>query len=142
MRVMAVVEFNGTPIDVETLRRLRKNWEHIKLDLISEVDKNFGVYEGTRFSLKRFAALLRRLGVRDWPITDVGRLSKSDETFKEMSRVYPVLQPLRELNYTISKLRLERLAVGSDGRNRTPLWAFATKTSRNAPKATEYIFVD
>ena len=51
-----------------------------------------------------------------------------------------MLQPLRELIYTISKLRLERLAVGSDGRNRTSLWAFGTKTSRNAPKATEYIF--
>jgi DNA polymerase-1 len=140
MRALAIAEFNGTPIDTHMLRQLRGNWEQIKLDLIAEVDRNFGVYEGTRFSLNRFAVLLRRLGVRDWPITEVGRLSKSDETFKEMSRVYPALQPLRELNYTISKLRLERLAVGHDGRNRTQLWAFATKTSRNAPKATEYIF--
>ena len=140
MRALAIAEFNGTPIDVDTLQQLRENWDHIKLDLIAEVDRDFCVYEGTRFSLKRFAALLRRLGIHNWPTTATGGLSKSDETFKEMARTHPVLQPLRELIYTISKLRLERLAVGSDGRNRTSLWAFGTKTSRNAPKATEYIF--
>jgi DNA polymerase-1 len=140
MRAVAIAEFNGTPIDVVTLQRLRLNWDGIKLDLIAEVDREFQVYEKTRFSLKRFAALLRRLGIRNWPVTKVGRLSKSDDTFKQMARAYPALQPLRELNFTISKLRLERLAVGSDNRNRTSLWAFGTKTSRNAPKASEYIF--
>src|SRR5262245_29242591 len=140
MRAVAIAEFNGTPIDVDTLQQLRENWDYIKLDLITEVDRDFCVYEGTRFSLKRFAALLRRLGIHNWPTTAIGRLSKSDETFKKMAEAYPVLQPLRELNYTISKLRLERLAVGSDSRNRTSLWAFSTKTGRNAPKATEYIY--
>src|SRR5262245_6569656 len=109
MRAVAIAEYNGTPIDVDTLRQLRKNWNGIKLDLITQVDQKFQVYEGTRFSLERFAALLNRLGIRDWPRTDIGRLSKSDATFKEMARAYPGLQPLRELNYTISKLRLEKL---------------------------------
>jgi DNA polymerase I len=140
LRAVAIAEYNGTPIDVDTLRKLRDNWEEIKLDLIAEVDQDFGCYEGTRFSLKRFAALLRRLGIRNWPKTEIGRLSKSDETMKKMAQAYPVLMPLRELNYTISKLRLERLAIGLDGRNRTSLWPFSTKTGRNAPKATEYIF--
>src|SRR5262245_56183396 len=140
MRALALAEFNGIQIDTLTLRQLRENWSQLKLDLIAEVDRKFGCYEGTRFSHKRFAVLLRRLNIRDWPLTPIGRLSKSDETFRDMSKVYPVLQPLRELNYTIAKMRLERLAVGSDGRNRTSLWAFGTKTSRNAPKATQYIF--
>ena len=52
MRALAIAEFNGTPIDVDTLQQLRENWDHIKLDLIAEVDRDFCVYEGTRFSLK------------------------------------------------------------------------------------------
>jgi DNA polymerase family A len=140
MRALSVVEFNGTPIDAETLTILRQNWESIKLDLIADVDKSYGVYEGTSFRLELFAHWLRSQGIRDWPTTDVGRLSKSDETFKSMAGVYPQLQPLRELKYTIDKMRLEKLAVGLDHRNRVSLWAFSTKTSRNAPKASEYIF--
>ena len=140
MRAVAITEFNGVSIDVEILRKLRENWDYIKLNSIFEVDKDYGVFEGTHFKLDRFAGLLRRLKIRNWPKTEVGRLSKSDETFKKMSQAYPVLQPLRELLYTISKLRLERLAVGPDARNRTQLWAFSTKTGRNAPKASEYIF--
>ena len=41
---------------------------------------------------------------------------------------YPQLEPLRELRYSLSKLRLNDLAVGSDNRNRAPLWAYGTKT--------------
>ena len=140
MRALAMVEWNGTPIDHETLAALRDNWEVIKLDLITDVDRNYGVFQGTSFRLKLFARWLQLHGIRNWPITDVGRLSKSDETFKQMGQAYPQLQPLRELMYTISKMRMEKLAVGHDHYNRTPLWAFSTKTSRNAPKATEYIF--
>jgi DNA polymerase-1 len=139
-RAIAMMEYNGVPIDTDTLDNIRRNWDSIKLALIAEVDKNYGVFDGTRFKLDRFAALLRRLKIHNWPVTDIGRLSKSDEVFKKMSQAYPVLQPLRELNFTISKLRLERLTVGSDGRNRTSLWAFGTKTGRNTPKATEFIY--
>jgi DNA polymerase I-like protein with 3'-5' exonuclease and polymerase domains len=41
---------------------------------------------------------------------------------------------------TLSKFRLNELAIGSDGRNRTPLWAYGTKTGRNAPSNSRYIF--
>jgi DNA polymerase-1 len=140
MRALAVTEFNGIPMDTGMLGKIRDNWGGIKLDLISEVDKKFGVYDKTRFKLDRFAALLRRLGIRDWPRTETGRLSKSEDTFRQMSRAHPVLQPLSELVYTIGKLRLEHLAVGRDHRNRTSFIAFDAKTSRNTYKAREYVF--
>jgi len=91
MRALAMVEWNGTPIDHETLAALRDNWEVIKLDLITDVDRNYGVFEGTSFRLKLFARWLQLHGIRNWPITDVGRLSKSDETFKQMGQAYPQL---------------------------------------------------
>src|SRR5262249_59062718 len=32
------------------------------------------------------------------------------------------------------------LAVGNDAGNRTPLWAYCTKTARCAPSTTKYVF--
>jgi hypothetical protein len=40
----------------------------------------------------------------------------------------------------LSDLRLNDLAVGSDGRNRTILSAFRSRTGRNQPSNTRYIF--
>jgi DNA polymerase I len=53
---------------------------------------------------------------------------------------YAQIKPLRELRYSLSKLRLNDLSVGSDGRNRTPLWAYGTKIARNAPSNSKFIF--
>ena len=39
-----------------------------------------------------------------------------------------------------NKMRRLKLAVGSDGRNRTVLWPFTSKTSRTQPKASQWIF--
>ena len=57
-----------------------------------------------------------------------------------MAGKYPQIEPLRELRYSLSKLRLNDLAVGRDHRNRAPLWAYGTKTARNAPGASQYVF--
>jgi hypothetical protein len=57
-----------------------------------------------------------------------------------MASKYPHIEPLRELRYSLSKLRLNDLSVGSDHRNRAPLWAFGTKTGRNAPGASQFVF--
>jgi DNA polymerase-1 len=40
----------------------------------------------------------------------------------------------------VSDLRANKLAVGRDGRNRAPLWAFGARTSRNTPKSGQFIF--
>ena len=37
-------------------------------------------------------------------------------------------------------MRKIKLAVGADGRNRTVLWPFKSKTSRTQPKASQWIF--
>jgi DNA polymerase I len=50
------------------------------------------------------------------------------------------VSPLRELRSSLSDLRLNDLAVGRDGRNRTILSAFRARTGRNQPSNTRYIF--
>jgi hypothetical protein len=57
-----------------------------------------------------------------------------------MARLYPILKELHELRFILSKLRLMDLEVGSDGRNRVYLAPFRTKTSRNAPSNSGFIF--
>ena len=53
---------------------------------------------------------------------------------------YPFIGPLRELQVFTVETRLNDLKIGNDGRDRTLLWAFGTKTARNAPSASAYVF--
>ncbi len=46
----------------------------------------------------------------------------------------------RELRHTLGQMRLESLAVGADGRNRCLLSPFASRTGRNQPSNSKYIF--
>src|SRR5262249_50730113 len=41
---------------------------------------------------------------------------------------------------TLDDVRPDELAVGRDGRNRVPLCPFASKTGRNQPSSTRFIF--
>ena len=47
---------------------------------------------------------------------------------------------MRELRSALSELRLNDLAVGRDGRNRLILSTFASRTGRNQPSNSRYIF--
>jgi DNA polymerase-1 len=139
MAAASAMEHNGAPIDTETLALLRQNWDLIKNHLIVEVDRDFGVYEGKSFREERFAALLNRLNI-PWPRTETGRLALDEDTFRQMAKAHPSISPLRELRHTLSEMRLNDLAVGADGRNRTVLSTFRSRTSRNQPSNTRYIF--
>jgi hypothetical protein len=139
MAAAAVMEHTGTPIDVETLGLLRKHWTGIQNALIAEIDADYHVFEGRTFKMERFA---RWLADRDipWPTTDTGRLCLEDDLFRQMAKAYPAVSPLRELRSALSDMRLNALAVGRDGRNRTLLSAFQSRTGRNQPSNTKFVF--
>lgn len=139
MKSTARIEHLGVPIDGTALQRLRSYWTSIQDELISQIDRPFGVYENTSFRRDRFANYLIRENI-PWPRLPGGELALDDCTFKDMVRVYPHLAPLRELRNTISQLRLSNLAVGSDSRNRCLLSAFQSKTGRNQPSNSKFIF--
>lgn len=139
MIASARMERAGVPIDTATLGRLRAGWDLIKAGLIEAIDKDYGVYDGLTFKIDRFAGWLAREHI-PWPRTDTGRPCLDQDTFREMARAYPQVAPLRELRHSLSDLRLERLAVGSDGRNRVLLSPFGARTGRNTPSATEFVF--
>jgi hypothetical protein len=139
MAAAAAMEHNGTPIDVETLQLLREQWTAIQDDLIANVDKDYGVFDGRTFKADQFEQFLVREKI-PWARLASGRLDLGDGTFRQASKAYPIISPLRELRSALSDLRLNDLAVGRDGRNRTILSAFRSKTGRNQPSNSKYIF--
>ncbi len=111
----------------------------IKDYLITQIDEDFSVYEGTTFKSGLFAKYCVDNGI-DWPRTESGRLSLERDTFNDMAKRFPKLEPLKDLRHTLSELRLEKLQVGADGRNRTMLSPFGAKTGRNTPSNNKFIF--
>ena len=133
------MELVGVPIDVETLRLLRRWWPQIKSRLIEQVDCRYGVYEGHTFKRSRFAKWLEQQGI-PWPRLESGELALDADTFRLMAKLFIEIAPLHELRQTLAELRLEALTVGQDGRNRTLLSPFISTTSRNQPSNSKFIF--
>jgi hypothetical protein len=133
------MEFHGTPIDLDMLAILRAGWTDIQDQLIAEIDGAYGVFDGRTFKTERFEQYLMRHNI-PWPRLESGRLDLGDDCFRQMAKSHPIVSPLRELRSALSDLRLNDLAVGKDGRNRTILSAFRSRTGRNQPSNTKYIF--
>jgi DNA polymerase I len=140
------MEHHGVPIDVEVFGRLADPgaWRAVRDAMVPTIDAQYGVYvrqrhrrldlqQGTLRGLPR-ARRHRRAQL------ETGNLNMRRKTFDEMSKGWPQLEGLRQLRHTRDKRRKIKLAVGADGRNRTVLWPFKSKTSRTQPKASEWIF--
>jgi hypothetical protein len=139
MSAIARMEAVGIPIDVPLLRRLQASWPTLKDLLISDIDRDYGVYDRSSFRAARFADYLTRAGI-PWPRLASGKLQLDDETFKEIAETYPALEPLRTLRKTLVQLRPNELAVGGDGRSRGLLSPFQSKSGRNQPRSRQFIF--
>jgi DNA polymerase I len=139
MKAAAAMEYAGTPIDRSTLALLREHWTAIQDDLIAAIDADYHVFDGRSFRADRWAKYLSTNNI-PWPHDENGRLRLDDGTFRQMAKAYPAVSPMRELRSALSELRLNDLAVGADGRNRTILSAFRSRTGRNQPSNTKYIF--
>jgi hypothetical protein len=139
MKAAAAMEWNGVPIDTETLALLREKWADIQDQLIAAIDADYGVFDGRTFKAERWKRLLIDRGI-PWLRHESGRLDLSDDAFRQMAKAHPQVAPMRELRSALSDLRLNDLAVGQDGRNRTILSVFRSRTGRNQPSNTKYIF--
>jgi DNA polymerase-1 len=136
-------ERRGIPMDLPFLTRLRSQWSSIQSELVMALDAPFGIYgfeDGKPHWRKaRFADYVKRHRMA-WPTYADGTLDERDQTFREMEGRYPQIGPLRELRYSLSKSRLNDLAVGNDGRSRALLGPYGSKTGRNQPSNSRYTF--
>ncbi len=138
MAAAAAMEFTGVPIDIPTLELLRTYWTSIQDQLIAAIDV-YGIYDGRTFKTDRWGNLLARYNV-PCPLLESGQLDLSDDAFRQMAKAHPLVSPYRELRSALSDMRLNDLAVGHDGRNRTILSAFRSRSGRNQPSNTRFIF--
>jgi DNA polymerase-1 len=139
MKAVARMESVGIPVDLPLLERLRANWESIQDDLISVVDEDFGVYEGRTFKTGLFAEYLNQNQMA-WPRLPSGGLDLQDKTFRSMAKSQPQIAPLRELRHSLGQMRLNEFKVGVDSRNRTLLSPFRSRTGRNQPSNSKFVF--
>lgn len=136
---VARMERAGIPIDVQTHRRLVECWDDIRYGLVEFIDKDYGLYDGLTLKRARFSEWLRQRNI-PWPKSESGLLKLNDDTFKDQAIVWPVVQPLRELRQALHRMYLPSLEVGVDGRSRTLLSPFRSKTGRNQPSAKKFAF--
>ena len=139
MKAAASIEHVGVPVDTDQLTLFRNNWDGIKDELIRRIDSQYGVYEGQTFKRDKFKAWLTSKDI-SWPTLISGEIDLTDDTFKTMSKIHTEVAPLRELRQALSGMRLSKLTVGQDGRNRCLLSAFRARTGRNQPSNNQFIF--
>jgi hypothetical protein len=77
MRAAAAIEWNGIPIDTVTLGLLRHHWTGIQDELIAEIDRNYGVFEGAVFG--RNAGSTGSQNRIAWPTTDTGQQTRRQD---------------------------------------------------------------
>jgi DNA polymerase I len=143
---LARSEHVGVPIDMRIFRELqdKKTWREIRDSMVPLVDVH-GIYVRDKagewhWSNARFEEWITSEEI-SWPRKEeTGKLNLQRKVFESMAKAWPQVEPLRQLRYIRDKLRTIQLSVGRDGRNRTVLWPFSSKTSRTQPKAKHWIF--
>ncbi len=106
-----------------------------------ELGGRYNIYVDGSFGHRRLREFLEREGLLTfWPRLASGALATDDKTFSDMAKLFPVLDELRQLRHIMGKLRLIDLEIGQNGRNRFYIAPFRTKTGRNAPSNSRFIF--
>jgi DNA polymerase I-like protein with 3'-5' exonuclease and polymerase domains len=141
IKTVARMEWAGVPVDMSLYNRMVEHWPRLQTDVIDKVNESIPVYENRVFRMELFERWLESQGLlQEWPQTPAGLLATDDDTFKEKAELYPAVEPLRLARQMTDKLEKLQLTIGDDGRNRCLLSPFNTKTGRNAPSTTKFIF--
>lgn len=139
MKSLALMEWNGIPIDAPLWDAIANSWDALKLHFSRLLDPDGQVWAGTSFSHARFERWLALEGI-EWARLSSGKLDLKRDVWKDMALNHPRLKPFAQLRFLLGQLRLTDLSIGPDGRNRVLLSAFSSKTGRNQPSTTKFVF--
>jgi hypothetical protein len=135
--MIAIIDIGraGIPMDVPSLRFMQRHWDDIRRHIVTEAHARYGVFPDGKWDRKAAERYLEDQKMLDvWPTTNTGALSFDKEVMRDMCRLYPKLDLLREAKVSVSKVRPIDLPIGDDNRCRSPLYPFGTVTGRNAPR--------
>lgn len=139
MQAVADMEWEGIPLDMSAFLTFQERWPLLRQGLIRITDQAYGVYVDDIFKVSLFEAYCARSHIQ-WPRLPSGALSLSDDVFRTMAKRHPELQDLYQLRVTLGQMRNQAIAVGVDGHNRCLLSPFQSKTGRNQPSTSRFIF--
>jgi len=135
----AFMEHNGVPIDINKSNLLQHHWESILRGLITEVDREYGFFENGKLKIEKVSSWLAAKKI-PWPQTPTGQPSLDKNTLQDMKKSFPEIALFAEFRTTVNAMKLNGLSIGKDGRNRTMLSPYGSKTGRNLPSTSKFIF--
>jgi hypothetical protein len=143
---LAAAELPGIPFSPDWYA-LQDSREAIFVSMVEDLRPDLRrIYRGGKkgnptFTVNMFHEVMAKLGLAaDWPLTDTGLLSTTDEVLNEMLMGNPDLEHLAEVIKVRSKSALLQCDVGQDMRARAAFFPGSTTTGRGAPSAKKFIF--
>jgi hypothetical protein len=149
---LAAAELRGIPF-ARDWYALESSREAIFCAMVEDLHPDLRpIYRGGKhgdptFTMSMFREVMAKLdqknGTRrldDWPLTERGDLSTTDETLHMMLSGDSNLEFLAEVMKVRSKSALLQCEVGQDMRARAPFFPGSTTTGRGAPSSKRFIF--
>jgi DNA polymerase I len=136
------MRWHGIPIDMPTYRRAERRAPAAASKMRNELNHKLGaeVYFQDVFKRKTMFQVMRRNGISIPIDPKTGKESCATKLIKSMIETYPLLKIYYEDTRMIKALGSLKLEIGSDGRNRSWLNPFGTKTGRNNPSTNRALF--
>ena len=140
MRAEAWMRHWGTPIDKTLANELSTHWDDLRQEIITDLDTRYPFFDGPVFKKKLLEQWVTEHGIQYWPRTPTQQISTDAETLRAMAARCPEVAEFCHVKMTLEQLKTFELAIGDDGRNRCMLSAFRSKTGRNQPSNTAFVF--
>jgi DNA polymerase-1 len=140
MRADALMRHRGIPIDKPLFDDMAANWPQVRQEIINDLNTRYPFFEGPTFKKKLLEKWAAESGIQYWPRTPTRQLSTSAETLRVIAQRCPQAAEFCYGKIMLDQLKTFELSVGDDGRNRCMWSAFQSKTGRNQPSNSRYVF--
>jgi DNA polymerase-1 len=136
------MRWRGIPIDMETYHQAGRCAPVVVSRMRLELNRKLGaeVYFQDIFKRSAMFQLMRQHKIPIPVDPKTGKDSCATKLIKSMTETYPLLRHFYEDKRMIDAVKNLKLEIGFDGRNRSWLNPFGTKTGRNNPSTNRYIF--
>jgi hypothetical protein len=119
--------------------RLRTYWQSIKLELVGQIDRDYGVFEGTTFKAGLFAGWLAERGIA-WPRTTTGLAAAGSRHLPTCPRVTHSWRRSRNCGMRSVRCASRIWLLARTGAIGRCCHRSAHAPGRNTPSNTRFIF--
>ena len=136
------MRWRGIPIDMPTYRLAEQRAPIVVSKMRTELNRKLGaeVYFQNVFKRATMFQVMQRNRIPIPVDPKTGNLSCATKLIKSMIETYPLLKHYYEDKRMIDAVKNLKLEIGADGRNRSWLNPFGTKTGRNNPSTNRALF--